>query len=212
MDEKTVIIRSIEPRDAPQAAKVWSDGLDQTIDAAPADQRESYEGHITKMREEAFAEGGSVGLEGCELVDFYCHDLSGKDDKDCRMFVAVRENGGDDATVLGLIGVKRGMHHKDILTDQEKNAEDYGLFSVWKLSVANNGRRLGIGKRLMDKVEEWVKGCPDAKAIRLFTGNSAAADFYTSPKVGFTVIEKYDHYGLYEKKIGISSPKKSRTE
>ena len=110
------------------------------------------------------------------------------------MFVAVRND-----TVLGLVGVKRGMHYTEFPNDKE--SEDYSLFSIWKLSVASSGRRLGIGEKLMNAAEEWVKQQEGSKKIRLYTGNPVAAKFYTSDKLGFTEIEKTDHYGIYEKEI-----------
>jgi GNAT superfamily N-acetyltransferase len=201
MDAKPYIIRPFEPRDAAQAAQVWSDGLDQTIDSAPAEKRASFKEFFTKCRDEAFAEGGDVGVEGHGLVEFYYHDPNGKEDRDCRMFVAVSEPDDGSAvasTVLGLVGIKRGMHQKDF---PASTADDYGFFSVWKMSVASDGRRMGIGKRLMGAIESWVKTRSRVDAIRLFTGNPVAARFYTSPKVGYTLIEKTDNYGVFEKTV-----------
>jgi ribosomal protein S18 acetylase RimI-like enzyme len=185
----TIVVRQIESRDASQAAKVWVDGLQQTIDSAPPEKRDKYAKYFKASVEKECSEGERVGPNGKGLLSFYNNR-----NQDCCMFVAVRND-----VVLGLVGVKRGMHYSEFPNDEE--SEDYSLFSIWKLSVASSGRRLGIGEKLMNAAEEWVKHQEGSKKIRLYTGNPVAAKFYTSDKLGFTEIEKTDHYGIYEKEI-----------
>jgi ribosomal protein S18 acetylase RimI-like enzyme len=123
--------------------------------------------------------------------------------------VAVREDtdtaDGEKVTnppthvVLGLVGVKRGMDSKEFPTDASK--EDYSVFSIWKLSVSDDARGLGLGRRLMTAAEQWVKGRPNAQVMRLYTGNPIAAKFYTSAKIGYEEIVKERYVGTYEKKL-----------
>jgi len=187
----TVRIRPIQPADAARAGQIWVDGLQQTMEACPAEKREAMQEHFEKTAQKECAEGGIVGINGKGLIDFWCDET-----KDCCMFVAVR---GDEDEVLGLVGVKRGMDYTTFPTDA--STEDYSLFSIWKLSVAFPGRRLGIGLKLMNAAEAWARE-QDAgigKKIRLYTANPVAASFYTSEKLGYTETKKTDHYGIYEK-------------
>jgi len=187
----TVRIRPIQPADAARAGQIWVDGLQQTIEACPVEKREAMQAHFQKAAEEECAEGGNVGINGKGLIDFWCDET-----KDCRMFVAVR---GDQDEVLGLVGVKRGMDYREFPTDS--CTEDYSLFSIWKLSVASSGRRLGIGLKLMNAAEMWAREQDASKKIRLYTANPVAASFYTSEKLGYTETKKTDHYGIYEKEL-----------
>lgn len=179
------IIRPLQPQDAAQAAKIWVDGLQQTIDQVEDGKRK---GEISKFFKESVnkecTEGGCVGPFGEGLVDFWNCDSNC-----CCMFVAMR-----DATVLGLVGVKRGM---DYTKFPAAGDDDYQTFSIWKMSVAE--RRTGVGRKLMQTAEDWVRQRADSQKIRLFTGNPIAAKFYLS--VGFVEAEKKEHYGVYEKAL-----------
>ena len=183
-----MVVRQIESRDAAQAAQVWCDGLQQTVDAAPPEKRDAYLQHFQKSVEEEQKEGGMVGIHGQGLIDFYLNN----DDR-C-MFVAVRE---DDGTVLGLVGIKRGMDYKQDPADTTD--EDYKWCSIWKMSVREDARGQGVACRLMQACEVWAKE-RSMDAIRLYTANPIAASFYTN-KAGFVEIKKTDHVGIYEKKV-----------
>jgi GNAT superfamily N-acetyltransferase len=50
--------------------------------------------------------------------------------------------------------------------------------SVWRLTVAPEGRKLGIGRKLMEYGEQWAKQ-QGAKYISLITGNPESQKFYT---------------------------------
>lgn len=186
MASSAILIRPLQPQDASQAAKIWVDGLQQTADCIEdPKKKQEISKHFTESAAKECLEGGCVGPKGEGLVEFWCKE---NQEADCRrMYVAVR-----DATVLGLVGVKRGM---DYIKFPNNNDEDYSSFSIWKMSVAE--RRTGVGRKLMQAAEGWVRQQTDAKLIRLFTGNPIAASFYLS--VGFVVAEKKEHYGVYEK-------------
>merc|ERR1711937_342506 len=77
--------------------------------------------------------------------------------------------------LVGCCGVKRG-------TDEQKDVEDpekTDVFSVWRLSVSEDARGEGLGRKLMDHVEEWAR-LRGGKKMQLFTGNPAASKFYKS--------------------------------
>jgi ribosomal protein S18 acetylase RimI-like enzyme len=204
-----VLIRPIESHDAAQAGQIWVQGLQQSSDSMPEEDREMVESYFRDFAKKECEEGGGVGPDGTGMIKTWHHDPAGNVDRDCRMFVAVREDtdtaDGEKVTnppthvVLGLVGVKRGMDSKEFPTDESK--EDYSVFSIWKMSVSVDARGLGLGSRLMTTAEQWVKEQPNAQVMRLITGNPIAAKFYTSAKVGYEEIVKGTHWGTYEKKL-----------
>ncbi|KAL3893200.1 MAG: hypothetical protein SGARI_008322, partial [Bacillariaceae sp.] len=145
MAANTIAIRPLQPQDAAQAAKIWVDGLQQTADCIEdPKKKQEISKHFTESAEKECAEGGCVGPNGEGLVEFWCK-AEGTEDDCRRMFVAVR-----DTTVLGLVGVKRGMDYTKFPTKED---EDYSSFSIWKMSVAE--RRTGVGRKLMQAAEEF---------------------------------------------------------
>ena len=112
------------------------------------------------------------------------------------------------AVQSSMVGVNRGMDPAKFPVD----SRDYNTFSVWKMSVAEESRGKGIGKKLMSKAEEWARDQTSSmaggvgaaansnrKRMRLYTANPIAAAFYL--RMGFIVEEKTDHYGIYVKKL-----------
>ena len=206
-----ILIRPIVSRDAAQASQIWVQGLKQTSESLPEERREEVEGFFRDYARKECEEGGGMGPDGMGLIKTWYHDPAGNVDRDCRMFVAVREDAntadGEKDTkpsstnhvVLGLVGVKRGMDSKEFPTDASK--EDYAVFSIWRMSVSEDARGIGLGCRLMAFAEQWAKGRPNAQVMRLYTGNPIAAKFYTSKKVGYREIVKEPHFGTYEKKL-----------
>jgi GNAT superfamily N-acetyltransferase len=208
MDD-SIRIRPIQPQDAPEAAKLWRLGLQQTVDAAPTEEkRQLYREYFDKHAAEECSEGGAVGINGAGLIDFY------RPPNDACMFVAIlveRAMGDegapsdDTSKVVGMVGVKRGMDPEKFPMDSE---EDYNTFSIWKMSVAEESRGRGVGKKLMAKAEEWARdqkssvsdGVAAKKRMRLYTANPIAATFYTNA-VGFVVEEMTDRYGIYVKAL-----------
>jgi GNAT superfamily N-acetyltransferase len=203
-----ILIRPIGSRDAAQASQIWVQGLKQTSESLPEERREEVEGFFRDYARKECEEGGGMGPDGMGLIQTWYHDATGNIDRDCRMFVAVREDAGTadgerdtppTHVVLGLVGVKRGMDSKEFPTDASK--EDYAVFSIWRMSVSEDARGLGLGCKLMTAAEQWAKGRPNAQVMRLYTGNPIAAKFYTSEKVGYREIVKEPHFGTYEKKL-----------
>ena len=204
-----VLIRLIESRDAAQASLCWVTGLKQTSESVPEEKREEVASFFREYARKECEEGGGIGPDGMALINTWHHDPAGSVDRDCRMFVAVRED-TDTAdserdtkppthVVLGLVGVKRGMDSREFPIDASQ--EDYSVFSIWKMSVSEDARGLGLGRRLMAAAEQWAKGRPNAQVMRLYTGNPIAAKFYTSEKIGYEEITKEPHAGTYEKKL-----------
>ena len=211
MDD-SIIVRTIQPSDGPEASMLWQRGLQQTIDAAATEEkRKSFREFFAKCVKKECSEGGAVGINGVGLIEFYCSN------KDACMFVAIQTKDGVGeaklpSKVAGMIGVKRGMDPAKFPVDSEDQRQDYNTFSIWKMSVSEESRGKGIGKKLMSKAEEWARNqtsstaggvgaAANSKRMRLYTANPIAAEFYTNADVGFIVEEKTDHYGIYEKKL-----------
>ena len=211
MEDSIINVRPIQPHDGPEASMLWQRGLQQTIDAATTEEkRRSYREFFDNCVKEECSEGGAVGINGAGLIDFYSSN------SDACMFVAihVQTKPGEDedrlsSKVVGMVGVKRGMDSAKFPLDSEEQREDYNTFSIWKMSVSEESRGRGIGKKLMTRAEEWAKNQPSSlvdgvasnKRMRLYTANPIAAAFYTCEDVGFVLEKKTDHYGIYVKKL-----------
>ena len=147
-----VLIRPIEARDAAQASLLWVEGLKQSSESVPEEKRAEHESFFREYARKECEEGGGIGPDGTGLIKAWHHDPAGAVDRDCRMFVAVRENadtadgerGSKPPThgVLGLVGVKRGLESREFPTDASK--AEYSVFSIWKLSVSEDARGLGL--------------------------------------------------------------------
>lgn len=176
----------MQSRDVEQVARIWRDGLQQTIDALCtgifAMLRPLAE-YITNLAARvALSPHGDIGPRGSNLLQRWSESLN----EDRCMFVVVvigaeaspqnttTENddkyGDLEERVVGCIGVKRGMgeHHADPTSPWA---------SIWRMSVDARYRRCGLGTRLMEAAEDWARS-KSCDAMILVTINPLAAIFY----------------------------------
>lgn len=116
---------------------------------------------IARLERSATSAEGDVGPDGANLpAHWYRRD--GRE-----MLVATI---GPD--VVGCCGVIRG-------TDEKMPAPPAGCdaCSVWRVSVTEKARRLGVGTALMRAAEDWARA-HGASRMQLVTGNPVAATFY----------------------------------
>ena len=180
-----VTIRSIEPSDAPEVAKIWREGLSQTYQSIcnPLWKLVMFI-LIKQMEMKAMGKKGDVGPDGCNLVERWGGtEYPSEDSSGCKLMIVAIDN--NNKSVVGFCGVKRG-------TDETKDTEDKDItdFSIWRLSVSKKARGMGLGKLLMTKTEEWAKENGGKKMI-LFTGNPAASKFYV--KIGYDKASSFQH-------------------
>jgi ribosomal protein S18 acetylase RimI-like enzyme len=177
-NNNNITFRSIQPADAPAVARIWRSGLRQTYDSIndPAEQK-MVKGFMKEYEQQAFAVEGDVGPNGCNLMGHWGDD--GDSNNGCkRMLIAV--NNHSDEAVLGCCGVKRGV--SEGIDIEDETATD--VFSIWRLSVSEDARGMGLGRLLMNEAEEWAKENGGTKMI-LYTGNPAASAFYQ--KIGYAL-------------------------
>jgi len=181
-----IVFRALQASDAPEVARIWRAGLSQTSQSQNNPFLKcAMSILLKKMEVQALGKRGDVGPEGRNLAkrwggaEYPCSDLSS-----CKlMLVAVDK---DRNAVVGCCGVKRG-------TDEQKDVEDpekTDVFSVWRLSVSEDARGEGLGRKLMDHVEEWAR-LRGGKKMQLYTGNPAASKFYQ--KLGYSKTSAFAH-------------------
>jgi len=149
-----VTVRRLAHRDCKDVARIWAEGLQQTVDADP-----SFAEPMHRLAVNALAPGGSVGPNGSNLMA----NWSGEDR--C-MFVADLRG-----QVVGCCGVKRGStsHEVEPLTSSQ--------YSVWRVSVDKKVRCCGVGRSLMRAAEAWAQTAGGTE-MHLVTGNLIARRFY----------------------------------
>mmetsp|Transcript_9969 Transcript_9969/g.23763 ORF Transcript_9969/g.23763 Transcript_9969/m.23763 type:complete len:198 (-) Transcript_9969:60-653(-) len=186
--EPEVTLRSIQPSDGPEVARIWKEGLSQTHQSICNPLWKCIMWLLIKQMEVgAMGKKGDVGPDGCNLLERwggteYPSSSSGEDDTCKLMIVAINKDGA----IVGCCGVKRG-------TDEKKDVEDKSetdVFSIWRLSVSEAARGMGLGSLLMIKTEEWAKE-HGGKNMHLFTGNPAASKFYQ--KIGYKKTSSFQH-------------------
>jgi len=185
-----VTVREMEERDAPVVAKLWRNGLQQTVEACPSWWlRQSlavfmaFYGHKAMQKDG----GGDIGPEGMYLMAHW-NDKNKKESKKSslrRMFVAelIKNNDGEESenrerccVVVGCIGVKKGFEF-------DKDEPESSLASIWRMSVESSVRRQGVGLALMKKAEDWARS-NQCTSMKLVTANAIAAKFYIK-KAGY---------------------------
>ena len=209
-----VKIRLFQEKDASACASIWLTGLNQTVQSSSFLLRPLYRWGMAKLGAEATAPGGDVGPEGSNLYKIWGgkevkEDVEARSNKnsesndnvqgientvtmgivDRALFVAESAEG----KVLGLCCVKRGQGDKDI------PEPDYPIFSIWRMSVDESARGLGVGRAVLTACEEWARSRGGHK-MTLVTGNKIAARFYVS--CGYATV---DYWGIRHDKTLVAA-------
>ena len=160
--------------DASQVCQIWINGLEQTVDSKWWPTQPLWRLLFNHMAKQAIQENGDIGPNGKNVSTYWCEDIENRYMLVAEKNVIVGENFGR-GTVVGCIAVVRGIN-SGISLNVDSTEE---IFSVWKMSVAEESRRNGIGARLLTAGEEWAvaHGC---KRMRMITANPVASRFYQS--------------------------------
>ena len=169
---ESVSIRPLLPEDSSKVTEIWLKGLQQTIDTSSWIIWPLVSFFMPMLASHATSEDGDFGPNGKNLEKHWTKSETG----DRAMFVAeltyLDSTSGLPATkVVGCCAVKRGLKESEISPPE---CTDY---SVFRLSVDEECRGMGVAKKLMDTVEDWAKK-NGALKISLNTGNAVAAKFY----------------------------------
>ena len=138
-------IRDFQIEDAKACANIWEKGLDQTWKQYWCLQK-FWRRFMERLAQEALAPNGDVGPDGKNL-----HKIWMKNDR--KMIVAVTKS--DDIqehdTVIGCVAVKRGCDETTdaLVTDHR--------FAIFRWSVDEHWRGLGVGKALVIAAEEFAR-------------------------------------------------------
>ena len=186
---EAVRVRHFKPEsDAHAVHDIWIDGLRQTSDEKWWLYRPFWRFMFYMYARKAVQENGDVGPEGENIFRHWCED---KDNR-C-MLVAEKEESGNNM-ILGCMAVIRGKN--PALGVEVTNEET--TFSVWKMSVAEESRGRGVGRKLLEAGERWAKENGCVKMV-MVTANPVASRFYM--KNGYEPSEPTKHASWYEKKI-----------
>jgi len=157
--EDQVAVRPLREADCSKAAEIWVSGLQQTVEASSVLMRPLCRYAFRRLADKATAPDGDMGPNGSNLVSHW----SGSD-----RYMMVAELAGE---IVGVCGVKRG-------TEEDKEAlPDCKDFSIWRLSVAADARRAGVGIKLMTSAQDWAREAGGHRML-LITGNPIARRFY----------------------------------
>ena len=192
-----VTIRHFNPEsDAKQVHDIWINGLEQTVKSKNLLLRPIWKLLFYLMAHNAVRSNGDVGPSGQNLFKHWCQDNRNR----C-LLVAEKDVIKKDErpnVIVGCIAIIRGTDCKiNAIVDQEDIT-----FSVWKMSVAEDFRRQGVGRKLIEAAEKWAaeKGC---KKMKMVTANPVASKFYQ--KQGYKSIHPNFCFGWlgswYEKQI-----------
>ena len=171
MAEEVVIRHFCAESDAKAVHDIWINGLEQTVQSKWFLFRPIWRLFFHIMARYATKTNGDVGPNGQNLFNYWCVDNHNRcllvGEKNC--FGKGEKNGN----IVGCIAVIRGTDSKmNLLVNPDET-----IFSVWKMSVADECRRQGIGRKLLDAGENWAtsNGC---KKIKMITANPIASKFY----------------------------------
>ena len=168
-----VNIRHFQPEsDAKQVHDLWINGLEQTIKSKSWVFRPIWKIFFHIMACNAVASNGDVGPNGQNLFSHWCEDKENR----CLLVGEKKCLGtnAEECKIVGCIAVIRGT---DSRVEAKFTEEQSTFFSVWKMSVAEECRRHGIGSKLLEAGEKWAadNGC---KKMKIVTANPIASQFY----------------------------------
>jgi len=160
--------------------RIWVDGLRQTVDAAWWIFQPLVSMLMSSLESSATSISGDFGPQGVNIS----HHWMGEDRI---MFVALKNTDTvnekvDDpkqpppsssvtSRVIGCCCIKRGAS-ESIVAPLECTE-----YSIYRLSVAEDTRCMGVGQQLTEECERWAKN-RGGKLITLTSGNSKAGEFY----------------------------------
>ena len=169
-----VTVRRYKPDDGPIVAKIWLDGLQQTIDESWWIFQGLFRYLFDIESKKVLSNDGDIGPDGVNIQEFWI------DQQNSEFLVATIND-----KVVGCVGLKVGTTSLEKGNEKEDNTTssiDKELVSVWRLSVDENFRRMGAASKLMEACHDWAKG-QGAKQMTLNTGNPVASKFYL--KLGY---------------------------
>ena len=142
----TFYVRDFQIEDAKACANIWKNGLDQTWKQYWFLQK-FWKRSMERLAQDALAPDGDVGPDGKNL-----HKIWMKSDR--KMIVAVtnaHDNQEEHEMVIGCVAVKRGCNETTdaLVTDHR--------FAIFRWSVDEQWRGLGVGKALVIAAEEFAK-------------------------------------------------------
>ena len=160
--------------DAIQVCQMWVNGLDQTVSSKWWPTQPLWRLLFNHMAKLAVEENGDIGPSGQNIHKYWCEDKENR----CMLVAEKKGIGGEISApgkVVGCMAVVRGTNNRVTITPNSQEE----TFSVWKMSVARECRRNGIGGKLLKVGEEWAvaHGC---KRMRMITANPVASQFYQS--------------------------------
>ena len=198
-----VNIRRFLHDDGPSVAKIWNDGLRQTIEESYWPLSAFFAKLFEKEVVSVLGPNGDIGPNGSNIYNFWIGRDDNTNNPTSEFFVATINN-----KVVGCVGVKVGQtslkehcssDNSNVGVKEEEEEEEEGkddvtmnidrtFVSVWRLSVDETYRRSGVATKLMDACHTWAKEKAGVKNMKLMTGNPVAAKFYL--KLGY----HYEHW------------------
>eukprot|EP00980_Cylindrotheca_fusiformis_P009218 scaffold2004_cov101-Cylindrotheca_fusiformis.AAC.8 len=174
-----ITIRVAEPSDSAAVAKLWVDGLSQTVDNSWRIFQPLVRYLMNQSAKEALSSndgdsgGGDLGPDGIHLMKHWVEPPD-------RTFFVATINTKDDGRVVGCVGVKKKSNDDNDHDITKIVTDDTKVAAIFRMSVDENYRRMGIGQKLMKQAHEWAKVEANCESMWLPTINPRAAEFYKS--------------------------------
>eukprot|EP00747_Dinoflagellata_sp_TGD_P047152 gnl/TRDRNA2_/TRDRNA2_144841_c0_seq1.p1 gnl/TRDRNA2_/TRDRNA2_144841_c0~~gnl/TRDRNA2_/TRDRNA2_144841_c0_seq1.p1 ORF type:complete len:184 (+),score=31.74 gnl/TRDRNA2_/TRDRNA2_144841_c0_seq1:45-596(+) len=153
------VVLPFKEADGPAVAEIWISGLQQTLDESNGLMKLLFRQTMPTLVSKATGPEGDIGPDGANLLSHWSGD-------DRCLFVATSSD-----KVVGCCGVKRGYREGEVADTSE------ACSSVWRVSVAEEMRRCGVGTALMKAAEDWAREA-GSHTMYLITGNPVASKFY----------------------------------